>query len=74
MGIIYSLYKAIKEYKTNLQKLSVPLKKYAIGFSCMMLAYLVLQFIDMVLNIRGVFAGPEIEILLDFCLFAMVTN
>ena len=73
MGIIYSLYKAIKESKTNLQKLSVPLKKYAIGFSCMMLAYLVLQFIDMVLNIRGVFAGPEIEILMDFCLIAMLT-
>lgn len=73
VGIIYSLTQAIGQSKTNLQKLSIPLKQYAIGFSCVMLAYLVLQFLDMIFNLVGIFAGPEIEILMDFCLIAMLT-
>ena len=70
--LIYGLYSAIKEKKTIMQRLSIPLNKYALLFTSVMLIYLGLQITDMVTVSLKIFCAPEIEILMDLCLGTLV--
>ena len=52
--------------------MSIPLNKYAMLFTAVMLIYLGLQITDMVTVSLRIFCAPEIEILMDFCLGVLV--
>ena len=70
--LMHQIWSAIKDKKTLMQRLSIPLNKYALLFTAVMLVYLGLQITDMVTVSLRVFCAPEIEILMDFCLGVLV--